>query len=86
MVWIPSTPAAEISGDAKEMLDRQQMLFVWPFAAGYKQNVFLRRLRLALVGVGAMVNAYKVDASRVYVGGYTDGAQVAQRLAFDYPG
>jgi pimeloyl-ACP methyl ester carboxylesterase len=44
-----------------------------------------RREPLALLAASNVLHRYPVDASRVYVGGFSGGSRVAERLALAYP-
>lgn len=85
LVWVSSVSAADVPTSWLEVLDANHVIFVSAYDSGNDQDVFLRRLPLALAGLGAIANQYAIDSGRIYAGGFAGGSKVAQRLAFGFP-
>jgi pimeloyl-ACP methyl ester carboxylesterase len=61
------------------------MIFVSADQSGNDKQVRTRRMPLALIAAANIMRQYPVDPSRVFVAGFSGGAQVALRLALAYP-
>lgn len=66
-------------------LDRHGMILVTAAKSGNSASVLGRREPLALLAAQNIMSRYPVDAGRVYVGGFSGGSRVAERLAVGYP-
>ncbi len=66
-------------------LDRHGLIFVTAARSGNESKVFERRLPLALLAYENVRARYPIDPARVYVGGMSGGARVAQAAALYYP-
>jgi Esterase PHB depolymerase len=66
-------------------LDRHGVIFVSAARSGNAADVLGRREPLALLGAYNVMRRYPVDPQRVYVGGFSGGARIAERLALAYP-
>jgi pimeloyl-ACP methyl ester carboxylesterase len=67
------------------VLARNGMIFVAPRGSGNDHNVFDRRLPLMLHAYEHAKRHNAIDPSRVFVGGFSGGSRVAQRVAMAYP-
>lgn len=85
LVWVHPTDAMKMDYLWRQVFDAHDMLYVAALRSGNDRETFSRRIPLALTGLGAMVEKYKVDAARVYVGGFSGGSKVAQKIAFAFP-
>ena len=61
------------------------MIFVSAARSGNAENVFERRVPLALLAADNVMAQYPVDPQHVYIGGFSGGARVALRIALGYP-
>lgn len=66
------------------VLDRTHTIFVSAARSGNDADVFNRREPLALVAAYNVMQRYRTDPKRVYVGGFSGGSRVALRLALGY--
>jgi Esterase PHB depolymerase len=67
------------------VLDRYGVIFVSAAHSGNGADVLGRREPLALLAAYNVMERYRVDPRRVYVGGFSGGARIALRLALAYP-
>jgi hypothetical protein len=67
------------------VMDKHGMIFVSASNSGNAENIFDRRIPLALLGAHNIMQRYPVDRDRVYIGGMSGGARVAMRVALAYP-
>jgi pimeloyl-ACP methyl ester carboxylesterase len=67
------------------VLDRHGMILVSAANVGNAANVLDRREPLALLAAHNVLQRYRVDTARIYVGGFSGGSRVALRLALAYP-
>ena len=67
------------------VLDRTGTIFVSAQRSGNDMDVLNRREPLALLAAYNVLQRYRVDPKRVYVGGFSGGSKVALRLALAYP-
>ena len=85
MVFVPPWEDARMPAQWIDAFDRHGMIFVSAAGSGNAANVLDRREPLALLAAHNVQQRYRVDASRVYVGGFSGGSRVALRLALGYP-
>jgi pimeloyl-ACP methyl ester carboxylesterase len=85
LVFVPPWDDARVPPAWIAGLDRQHMIFVSATHSGNDADVLNRREPLALLAAYGVMQHYHVDPSHVYVGGFSGGARVAQRLALGYP-
>lgn len=74
-----------LTSDLRKELDRRGLIYIAAYASGNDQNVYKRRVPLALHGLAHVLANYEVDPERVFVAGFSGGSRVAQRLATGYP-
>ena len=85
LVFVPPWPQARLPPGWQPVLDRYGMIYVSAARSGNDENVMARREPLALLAAYNVMQRYPVDASRVYVGGFSGGSRIALRLALGYP-
>jgi pimeloyl-ACP methyl ester carboxylesterase len=85
LVFVPPWPEAKLPEGWAAVLDRQGLIYASAARSGNDASVLGRREPLALIAAANIIARYPVDASRVYVGGFSGGARVAMRLALGYP-
>lgn len=85
IVFVSPMPDFPLPRDWHAELDRRGLLFVTAHRSGNRQNAFERRMPLALHGLANVAARFPLDASRVYVAGFSGGSRVAQRLALGWP-
>ncbi len=66
-------------------LNRHHMIFVSASHSGNDAAVMDRRIPLALLAERNITQHYRVDPSRIYIGGFSGGARVALRIALGFP-
>lgn len=64
---------------------QRRMIYVAARGTGNSENVFDRRVPLVLHGYELARARFRVDPARVYVGGFSGGSRVAERVALAYP-
>ena len=85
LVFIPPWEDAKIPMQWIGALDKHATIFVTAANSGNDAKVIDRREPLALLAAYNIMQKYPVDASRVYVSGFSGGSRVALRLALAYP-
>lgn len=85
MVYVSPWPGATVPSGWGPILDRHGMIFVSAANAGNDAHTFERREPLALLAARTVMTRYPVDPQRVFVGGFSGGSRVAERLALAYP-
>lgn len=85
LVFVPPWEDARFPPQWIDALDKHGMILVTAAKSGNAVNVIDRREPLALTAAYNAMHDYAVDASRVYVGGFSGGSHVALRLALAYP-
>jgi pimeloyl-ACP methyl ester carboxylesterase len=66
-------------------LDRRGVIFVSAANSGNEKNTLDRRDPLALLAAHNIMQRFRVDPERIYIGGFSGGSRVALRLALGYP-
>lgn len=69
----------------RRLLEAHHLIFVAAKHSGNSENVLDRRIPLALHGYEFMRRHHRVDPTRVYVGGFSGGSRVAEKIALAYP-
>lgn len=85
LVFVPPWDDARVPTQWMPVLDRTHTAFVTAAGSGNDADVFNRREPLALIAAWNVGQRYRIDPSRVYVGGFSGGSRVALRLALAYP-
>jgi predicted esterase len=84
-VFVSPSNVANVPLSWTSIFDRHGLIFVTAERSGNDQNVFDRREPLAILAALNVMRRYRVNPERVYIGGFSGGARVAQRLAVGYP-
>lgn len=63
----------------------EHMIYVASRRSSNVENIFDRRVPLALHGYEYVRSRYAIDPARVYIGGFSGGSRTAQRVAMAYP-
>lgn len=63
----------------------EHMIYVASRRSSNVENIFDRRVPLALHGHEYVRSRYPIDPARVYIGGFSGGSRTAQRVAMAYP-
>ena len=85
LVFVPPWPEAGVPRTWIPALDRHGTIFVSAANSGNEANVLDRRIPLALLAAQNIMQRYPVDPQRVYIGGFSGGSRVAERVALAYP-
>jgi dienelactone hydrolase len=85
LVFVPPWQDARLPPDWGPVLERAGLIYVSAARSGNEENVLARREPLALLGAYSVMQRYRVDADRVYVGGFSGGSHIALRLALAFP-
>jgi pimeloyl-ACP methyl ester carboxylesterase len=85
LVFIPPWENAMLPKGWAAILDRHGVIFVSAAKSGNEANILDRREPLALLGAHNIMQRFRVDPERVYIGGFSGGSRVALRLALAYP-
>ena len=84
-VFVPPWDEARVPPQWLSVLDEKGVIFASAEHSGNNADVRTRREPLALIAAANLIQQYGVDPSRVFVGGFSGGGQVAMRLALAYP-
>lgn len=85
LVFVPPWNDARVPLDWIPALDRAHMILAVAAGSGNDADVLGRRDPLALLAAYGVMQHYRVDPARVYVGGFSGGSRIALRLALGYP-
>ncbi len=85
LVFVPPWREAKLPSGWAPVLDQYGVIFVSAARSDNDANTLARRAPLALIAAQDIARRYAVDPQRVYVGGFSGGSRVAQRLALGYP-
>ena len=69
----------------RRKFESRHLIFIAARRSGNDENVLDRRVPLALHGLGYVSRHYRIDPQRIYIGGFSGGSRVAQKLALGYP-
>ncbi len=84
MVFVSPMPRWELTRDWKKEFDRAGIIYVAARRSGNTENVYERRIPLALHAYENIIARYPVDTERVYVSGFSGGSRTAVRIAAAY--
>jgi hypothetical protein len=85
LVFVPPWENAMLPRGWAEILDRHGMIFVSAANSGNAANVLDRREPLALLAAHNIMQRFRVDPERIYIGGFSGGSRIALRLALGFP-
>lgn len=84
LVFVSPVPRWDLTRDWKKELDRAGIIYVSARRSGNAENVYERRIPLALHALENIRARYPVDADRTYVSGFSGGSRTAVRIAAAY--
>lgn len=85
LVFVPPWPEASVPSAWISTLDRHGMIYVSAANSGNDADVLDRRIPLALLAAQNIMRRYRIDPQRIYIGGFSGGSRVAERIALGYP-
>ena len=85
LVFIPPWENAMLPRGWAAILDRRGVIFVSAANSGNAASILDRREPLALLAAHNIMQRFRVDPERIYIGGFSGGSRVALRLALGYP-
>ena len=84
LVWSNPGEGGELRAEWKELLAKKKLIWANAKNAGNRRAVGVR-IGLALDAVENLRQRYKLERNRVYIGGVSGGAKVAEMAAMAYP-
>jgi hypothetical protein len=85
LVFVPPWENAMLPRGWAAILDRRGVIFVSAANSGNEADILDRREPLALLAAHNIMQRFRVDLQRIYIGGFSGGSRVALRLAVGYP-
>ncbi|HWJ36700.1 MAG TPA: hypothetical protein VNR70_15645 [Steroidobacteraceae bacterium] len=85
LVFVPPWENAMLPRGWASILDRRGVIFVSAAKSGNEANILDRRDPLALLAAHNIMQRFRVDPERIYIGGFSGGSRVALRLALGFP-
>jgi pimeloyl-ACP methyl ester carboxylesterase len=85
LVFIPPWENAMLPRGWAAILDRRGVIFVSAANSGNEANILDRRDPLALLAAHNIMQRFRVNPERTYIGGFSGGSRVALRLALGFP-
>src|SRR5882724_7922292 len=85
LVFVPPWENAMLPRGWAPILDRRGVIFVSAANSGNAANILDRRDPLALLAAHNILQRFRVDPQRIYIGGFSGGSRVALRLALGFP-
>lgn len=85
LVYISPTNSGRIPGKWKAIVESENLIWIAANRSGNNTAVS-RRIAYALLSVGIIDDRYNINASRVYLAGFSGGARVSGLVAASYPG
>jgi hypothetical protein len=85
LVFVPPWEEATVPPTWISTLDRHGMIYVSAANSGNDADVLDRRVPLALLAAVNIIKRYPIDPQRIYIGGFSGGSRVAERIALGYP-
>jgi pimeloyl-ACP methyl ester carboxylesterase len=85
LVFVPPWENPMLPRGWAEILDRRGVIFVSAANSGNAANVLDRREPLALLAAHNIMQRFRVNPERVYIGGFSGGSRIALRLALGFP-
>jgi pimeloyl-ACP methyl ester carboxylesterase len=85
LVFVPPWENARLPRGWAAVLDRHGVIFVSAANSGNEANILDRRDPLALLAAHNIMQRFRVDPERIYIGGFSGGSRVALRLALGFP-
>jgi pimeloyl-ACP methyl ester carboxylesterase len=85
LVFVPPWENARLPRGWAAILDRRGVIFVSAANSGNEASILDRRDPLALLAAHNIMQRFRVDPARIYIGGFSGGSRVALRLALGFP-
>ena len=85
MVFIWPADDIQVPHDWWRVFRDRHIIYVASRRSSNSENIFDRRVPLALHGYEYVRSRYALDPERVYIGGFSGGSRTAQRTAMAYP-
>ena len=85
LVFVPPWEEATVPPKWISALDHHGMIYVSAANSGNDADVLDRRVPLALLAAQNIIKRYPIDPQRIYIGGFSGGSRVAERIALGYP-
>jgi len=85
LVFVPPWQQAKIPRGWEDVLDRLGVIYVSAARSGNQEITLARREPLALIAAANVMARYNVDPAKIFIGGFSGGSRVAERLALGYP-
>lgn len=85
IVFVWPADDIQVPGDWWKVFRDRRLIYVASRRSGNSENVFERRMPLALHAYEYVRSRYRVDPERVFIGGFSGGSRTAQRVAMAYP-
>src|SRR5882724_8347078 len=85
LVFVPPWENAMLPQGWAEVLERHGVIFVSAANSGNAANILDRRDPLALLAAHNILQRFRVDPERLYIGGFSGGSRIALRLALGFP-
>ncbi len=84
IVFVSPIQRWPLTHDWKKVLDRTGYIYVSALRSGNEQNVYKRRIPLALHALENVKARYPIDPDRVVISGFSGGSRTAIRIAAGY--
>ncbi len=84
LVFVSPTERWPLTHDWKKVLDRDGIIYVSATQSGNSENVYERRIPLALHAYENVKSRYPIDPERVTISGFSGGSRTAIRIAAGY--
>ena len=84
IVFVSPIERWPLTRDWKKVLDREGIIWVAALHSGNAQNVYERRIPLALHALENVRARYPVDPRKVYISGFSGGSRTAMRIIASY--
>jgi dienelactone hydrolase len=85
LVFLPPWEGATLPQGWGPVLERHGVIYVSAAKTGNDTSITERREPMALLAAFNAMQKYRIDPSRVYIGGFSGGSRVALRVALGYP-
>ncbi|MGH8278954.1 MAG: PHB depolymerase family esterase [Gammaproteobacteria bacterium] len=85
LVWVEPFDTLRFPSGWQRVLDEHRLIYVAAAQSGNDQDVYARRIPLALTGLANVEARYRTDPNRIYIGGFSGGAGTASLIAAAYP-
>ena len=84
LIYISPSDSGRIPGNWTSSIESENLIWIAARRSGNKQAV-ARRIAHSILAAGIIDRKYTVDASRIYLAGFSGGAKVAGLVAVLYP-